>query len=343
LALAACNPGPTGSPNTAATVNGDEVTVADVERRFDAVRENPQLAQQLEADEDGAFQQQVEAQILTQLIQSHLLRQGAEELGVEVTDADVAAKREEIIEEVGGQDAFDDIVEQNNLTDDDVNDQLRDLTLQERIEEELAGGVEVTEAEVSEFYEQNREMRYGESASARHILTESEEEAQDALTRIEEGEDFGDVAEEVSTDEGSAVQGGDLGEFTRDRMVPEFAEAVFNAEVGEVVGPVESEFGFHVIEVTDRQDGPALEDVSDEIRDELAEQRRGEAVQSWLAEQQQQAEVEVNPRFGEWDAATGQVVTADPLGEPPAGEAPGDPGAGDPGAPEPLPEDEQTS
>jgi foldase protein PrsA len=332
LVLAACAPGPAGNPNAAAVVDGEDIPVAEVERRFETVAENPQIAPQLEADEDGAFEQQVQAQILSQLIQSRLLRQGAGELGVEVTDADVEEQRAAIVEQVGGEEAFAEIVEQNNLTEDEIDDQLRDLAYQEQVQEALTADVEVSDEEVAEFYEQNADSRYGEVASARHILVESEEEAEEALERVEEGEEFASVAEDVSTDTASAEQGGDLGEFTRDRMVPEFADAVFGAEPGELVGPVETQFGYHVIEVTERSEGPALEDVSDDIREELRQQREQEAVQAWLAERNREADVEVNPRFGEWDPETGQVVVDEPLGEapaepapaPPAGEAPAD-------------------
>jgi parvulin-like peptidyl-prolyl isomerase len=325
LALAACAPGPGGNPNAAAVVDGDDIPITEVERRFETVAENPQIAPQLEADEDGAFEQQVQAQILSQLIQSRLLRQGAAELGVEVTDADVEEQRAAIVEQVGGEEAFEEIIEQNNLSEEEVDDQLRDLAYQEQVQEALTEDVEVTDEEVAAFYEENADTRYGEVASARHILVESEEEAEEALERVEEGEEFASVAEDMSTDTASAEQGGDLGEFTRDRMVPEFADAVFEAEPGELVGPVETQFGYHVIEVTERSDGPTLDEASDDIREELRQQREQEAVQAWLAERNREADVEVNPRFGQWDPEMGQVVVDEPLGEPPVEPMPAEP------------------
>lgn len=84
---------------------------------------------------------------------------------------------------------------------------------------------------------------------ARHILVEDEETAATVLERLENGEAFEDLAVELSIDTGSGAEGGDLGWFNENRMVPEFGEAAFGAEVGDIVGPVESEFGFHIIEI----------------------------------------------------------------------------------------------
>lgn len=308
--LAACAPEEAASPDVAATVNGEDVPIADVQLRYDAVSENPQFAEQVEADETGEFEAQVQAEILTGLIRARLLAQGAEELGIELTDDDIEAKREEIVAEVGGEEAFEEVIETNNLTEDTVTSQLRDLALQDLVAEELTADLDVDDDEIEELYAQT----YG-TASARHILLETEEEAEAALGRVEAGEDFGALATELSTDPSAQQNAGDLGEFNRGAMVPEFDEAVFSAEAGDILGPIQTDFGFHVIEVLERDDGPPLSEVEDELRDQLLEGERNEVVQEWLNELTQEAEVTVNPRFGEWEAETGRVVPADPLGE----------------------------
>lgn len=326
LLLAACGQGG-ASPTAAATVNGEEIPIAEVEERYETVASNEQLAAQLEQDEDGQLEQQVQAQLLTELIDAELIEQGAAELGIELDESDVAERREQLVEEVGGQEQFEQLVEQAGFSDEELNQQIRQIALREEVQEQVTQDIEVTDEEVETFFEENRDTRY-DIAAARHVLVESEEEAQQVLQRLEEGEEFGAVAEDVSIDTGSGEQGGDLGEFTRGQMVPEFEEAVFNAEVGEVVGPIETQFGYHVIEVTERVE-PELSEVEQEIREELASAREQEAVQAWLEERRQEAEITVNPRFGEWDEELGQVISeAGPLGGPPAGDA----GATDPGA-----------
>ena len=90
-------------------------------------------------------------------------------------------------------------------------------------------------------------------ATARHILVETEEACKTIKTKIEGGADFADMAREHSQCP-SGEQGGDLGAFGPGQMVPEFDTVVFNEEVGKVHGPVKTQFGYHLVEVTDRQD-----------------------------------------------------------------------------------------
>jgi peptidyl-prolyl cis-trans isomerase C len=90
-------------------------------------------------------------------------------------------------------------------------------------------------------------------ATARHILVDTEEQCQELKTRIESGEDFEAVAKEFSSCPSSA-QGGDLGQFGPGMMVKEFDEVVFSADVNSLQGPVKTQFGYHLLEVTDRSD-----------------------------------------------------------------------------------------
>ncbi len=90
-------------------------------------------------------------------------------------------------------------------------------------------------------------------ASARHILVKTEEQCNDLKNQISEGAEFGDIAEEHSLCP-SGKQGGELGEFGPGQMVKEFDTVVFSAPVGEVQGPVKTQFGYHLLEVTERTD-----------------------------------------------------------------------------------------
>jgi len=102
---------------------------------------------------------------------------------------------------------------------------------------------------------------------ARHILVETEEEAKKAYERVKGGEDFAKVAEELSKDPGSKGEGGDLGFFTKDRMVEPFAEAAFKLEPGQISEPVKSQFGWHVIKVDEKRNKPlpSFEEAKDQI------------------------------------------------------------------------------
>ncbi len=90
-------------------------------------------------------------------------------------------------------------------------------------------------------------------AAARHILVENEEACQALKEKIEAGADFADLARESSKCS-SGQQGGDLGEFGKGQMVPEFDKVVFSEEIGKVHGPVKTQFGYHLLEITSRED-----------------------------------------------------------------------------------------
>ncbi len=90
-------------------------------------------------------------------------------------------------------------------------------------------------------------------ASARHILVKTEEQCNNLKSEIESGVDFGKLAQEHSLCP-SGKQGGELGEFGRGQMVKEFDTVVFSAPIGEVQGPVKTQFGYHLLEVTQRND-----------------------------------------------------------------------------------------
>ena len=343
VALAACNTVTgTGSPEAAATVGGEDIPIATVEDRFEQAKANPQVAQQLQGDDSGQFEAQVQSQILSQLILGEIVGQWADELGIEASQAELDEERESVIEQLGGEDQFQQAVEQAGLSEEQVDDQLRQQVLQTKIAGEVGAGDEVTDAQIEDFYEENKDARFGERAQARHILVKGRAKAQQIKEQLDDGGDFAELAQENSTDPGSKDNGGDLGEVTSGQTVPAFEEAVFGAEEGEIVGPVQTQFGFHIIQVTGKSPAQSLEESREEIETELAQSTQNEGLQQALMERARDAEVEVNPRFGTWDPETGTVTPEEPLGA--ASEAGGsDPAAPPDAAPSDAAPSEQTS
>ncbi len=148
----------------------------------------------------------------------------------------------------------------------------------------------VTEAEAKKVYdEQVANIKPQQEVRARHILVETEDEANDIRERLERGEDFAALAKEKSKDPGSPD--GDLGYFTRERMVKPFADAAFALEVGAISEPVQTQFGWHVIKVEDKRERkpPAFEQVKDQIMAAMVQER----MRSTLQEMRGKAEIEV--------------------------------------------------
>jgi peptidyl-prolyl cis-trans isomerase C len=113
---------------------------------------------------------------------------------------------------------------------------------------------------------------------ARHILLPTEDEAKAALKRVQDGEDFAKVATELSKDPGS--QGGDLGFFTKDKMVPEFAEVAFKLDAGKISDPVKSQFGWHIIKVEEKRlkPFPPYDAVKDQISQYVARKSQSDFI-----------------------------------------------------------------
>jgi peptidyl-prolyl cis-trans isomerase C len=132
------------------------------------------------------------------------------------------------------------------------------------------------------FDDAMKTMKPDQEVRARHILVEKEDEAKAALARVRSGEDFAKVAAELSKDPGSGKEGGDLGYFTQDRMVPQFGAMAFQLKPGEVSEPVQTQFGWHVIRVEDKRDRPLprFEDVKGEIETYLMRKAQQDIVLS---------------------------------------------------------------
>jgi peptidyl-prolyl cis-trans isomerase C len=122
---------------------------------------------------------------------------------------------------------------------------------------------------MKKFYDETiKGLKPAQEVKARHILVEKEDEAKAAVDRLKKGEDFAKLAGELSKDPGSGKEGGDLGWFEKDRMVPEFAEAAFKLDKGGVSEIVKTQFGFHIIKVEDKRDKkpPEFEGVKEQLK-----------------------------------------------------------------------------
>lgn len=172
----------------------------------------------------------------------------------------------------------------------------------------------VTEADIKKTYDEAAAKQKPETeVHARHILVASEPDAQAALKRVKGGEDFAKVAKDMSKDPGS--EGGDLGWFTKERMVPEFAEAAFKMEPGQISEPVKSQFGWHIIKMEEKRQKsfPPIEQVKPQISNYLVQKAQSEMI----LKLREAAKVE------RLDAPPAEAPKADaPKGDAQKGEAP---------------------
>jgi foldase protein PrsA len=197
-------------------------------------------------------------EVLTELVTVKVL-EDKYEVSDEMVEAEIDKAKEQFGEE------FDMVLMQSGFaSEDEYRDVLYLSLLQEQA---LAEDVEVTEEEIEERYERSQY-----EIDAQHILVEDEETAQEIKDRLDDGEDFGELAAEYGTD-GTAQDDGNLGYFTVGQMVPEFEDAAYSMEEDEISDPVQTEHGFHIIKVNDiretEEEVGEYEDEKDDIRREI--------------------------------------------------------------------------
>jgi len=297
----------------AAVVNGEKITVAEVEEDLELFTNSPEFERLAQQQEPGPLTRSVEQQILSEKIRVGVLQPEAAERDITVTGEDVAARIEEIKADFPNEGAFDETLKEQGLTLPRLEEIVRLNLLEERLRAEVTADVGANDDELRAFYDANVD-RYRETR-AQHILVEDGERAATIVQQLraaspsEVDDLFARLARRFSTDRSNSQDAGDLGYYRPGDFVEDFEDAADQLEEGQISNPVRTEFGFHVIRVTDRRIA-AFEDVQDQIAEELSAGAADEAWNDFLRDSFRAADVKVNPRYGEFDLASLQVINA---------------------------------
>jgi peptidyl-prolyl cis-trans isomerase C len=198
----------------------------------------------------------------------------------------------------------------------------RNALLEALLKKEVEDKAPVADEEVKQFYAAHKEEYRDDKVRASHILVKTEEEAKSVEQEIKKGRSFAELAKKHSTDAASRKTGGDLGEFSRGQMIPEFERAAFTLKKGEMSGIVRSEYGYHLIKVTDRKEGKLQElaQVSGQIRQKLVREKQRQIFEAWIAGLKKAAGIHVNDELlksagGGAPPQAGEAPAAKPKGE----------------------------
>lgn len=243
-----------------AKIDKTTITQADFDREFKAL---PDYAQQIFTDAAGR------ERFLNEIVNKELLYKEAMKKG------------------------FDKSSEFNKKMED-----FKKLTLvSEVFEKEIMAKSKVSDQDIRDYYDKNKDsFVMATEIKASHILVKTEEEAQKVLARLKKGEKFEAIARAVSLDTASAKNGGDVGFFKKGQMVPEFERAAASLKVGDISIPVKTQFGYHIIKVTDKKTGAPVEfeKVRDLISQKLSGEKQKEAFEAYIAELKKTYKVELN-------------------------------------------------
>ncbi len=238
--------------------------------------------------------------ILDQLINHELFYQQAKKEKVKISNDEINLEIDRIKDNYSSPEEFNETLKANNITLVQLKKNLESHLLVNSILEETRKQVNISEEELLEYFNENKESFFEpEQVRARHILVETEEEANNLLLQLKEGlTDFAELAKEKSIGP-SAPSGGDLGFFARGQMVKEFEDAAFSLEPGEISGVVQTQFGFHIIKCEEKKEeySPTFEEAKERISNTLKYQRENEAISVLTSKLREEAVIVFNYDF----------------------------------------------
>jgi foldase protein PrsA len=304
----------------AAIVNGDRVSQRELDRELKAIKGNKQFAQALQSQgvsiqgtSSGTFDMAFVSRVLTRRIFFTLIHQQVQKRHHKISDRDRTLAERDAETQFGGAAAL------KAFPKSYIHSAVETTAEISALQNSL-GKNEATPAKIKAYYDAHTSDF--QSTCVSHILVADEQKAKDLKAQIDKGADFAELAKKESQDNagggGSAINGGALGCYTQAQsanLVPEFVAGYKDLPVGKVSDPVKSQFGFHLIKVTDRKQ-QTLEDATSAIRDQLT-QGSQEAFNTVVTTAAQKAKVRVNPKYGHFDRS--QLAVIPPQAPPSAG------------------------
>lgn len=295
-------PVPAQLPDVIARVNGEDVKKADLERMIKTME--GRAGQPVPPDR----RDEIYRGAIDQLVVYTLLKQESKARGIKVDETEINQKVQDVRGQFPTQDAFEKALKDRGMTVDSLKGDARtDLSVNRVMESAVANVPGPTDAEAKDFYAKNPDkFKQDEQVRASHILVRVDQNADaktkarakaeidSVLKQIKSGGDFAKLAQQHSQD-GSASQGGDLGYFPRGQMVPEFDKAAFSLPAGQVSGIVTTQFGYHILKVTDKKPARTVpyEEAQAQIKQYLEQQKKQQAADAFIEGLKKKSKIDI--------------------------------------------------
>lgn len=318
--------------NAVIMINDTPITKQQYDKEYKKLSENPmfkQMGVDVKSNPDGYVSLMLKDRVINELMVRTLLEDAFKKHNIKVSDADVEQEIKNIIDKVGSKEKFNEVLKQNGISAAQFKNDMKEEIKIKKLVEQLSM-VKITDDMAKKFYNENLDkFRYPDKVRASHILISADadrikeviiakeenknlsdadidkevqkelaaklQRAQKLLTEAKnDPSKFAMLAKDNSDDPGSATQGGDLGYFTKEQMVPEFSKAAFSARPSVVTGLVKTPYGYHIILVKDRiaAGTEPYEKVKDEIKAYLENKEKVEVLQKYLADAKKAAKIE---------------------------------------------------
>ncbi len=231
------------------------------------------------------------ADSLNVLIENKIIEMEANKEKVTVSDKEIQEEYQTYADSYGGEEMLQSVLDQQGMTKKDLEAEIENYF---RLEGLLKPRIEITDEELQSYFDENKEsFKEAEQVEASHILVEDEDTAKKVAEKLADGADFAELAKEYSTDTSNAENGGELGFFAKGDMVAEFEDKAFSMEKGAISDPVKTEYGYHIIKVTDKKAAKeaVFEEKKEEIYDILFSEKLQTEYGTWLAEKKEEYEI----------------------------------------------------
>ena len=275
-------------PDAVAVVDGTPIQKSTLDELLTRTKKT-YAAQKRQFPKAGTSEyQSLQTQAVAFLVQRAEYAREADKLGVKVTDPQIQKKVDDVRKQYfgGDQKKFEAGLKAQSYTLAALRDDARAQLVSEGIYKDVTGGVKVSDAEAQQYYDQNSaRYKVAESRVVRHILVKTKDEADQLRSEIEKGANFATIAKEKSLDPGSKDQGGRL-TVSKGQTVAPFDKAAFSLDTNELSEPVKTQYGYHLIQpLTAVKAGrtTAFTEVRAQIKSQLLQQKKGNAVSAWVA------------------------------------------------------------
>jgi foldase protein PrsA len=314
VAVSACG-GESGVPEGAvAVVDGVEISREELDQMVAIAKRNTESQQQVFPKVGTPEYQNVQRQYVAFLVQRAQFEKEAEERGIEISEKEIDKEFQEFVRQRfdGNRKEFEAALKKDGYTLEEVRKSMRVSVLTSKLYEAVTKDVEVPEAEITAYYQQNSsQYSVPESRDVRHILiaekdgdkvdfAASKAKADQLYAELQNGADFASLAKEHSADPGSKSQGGKL-TISKDQTVPEFDKTSFELKEGVVSEPVKTTYGYHIIEALSpvrKASTTTLDKARASIKATLLQEKKSEFMTQWVEDLQDEYDGKVQYALG---------------------------------------------
>lgn len=314
VSMTACSSGPK-KDDVVATVNDKKITVAEYKKALDLNKQATESMYgesiwDMEVEKGKKYKDFFKDSVMEQMINTEILYEQAKKENLLPSKEDVDKEFKEFEKSIEENKDYKDNMKKLGITNEDIKKEQEIGLAIQNYQDNFKKVTKISDEDIKKYYEDNKKEFYEDKVRASHIListvdennktlseakkAEAKKKAEDILKKAKSEEEFSALAKEYSDDEGSGVNGGDLDFFEKGAMVSEFEDAAWGLKVGEISELVETQFGYHIIKVTDKvQKQLTFDEVKDTIKDKLLEDKYTETINKLVKE----AKIEKNEKL----------------------------------------------